>query len=177
MKATNKNLFLLILGFIFLLIFPSCTEDPITNSVKTPGSLVLTATTSTYNGQYAPSHVLAIWIESSTGTFVKSLQVNAASRKQYLTNWYKSTSSGNTTDAITGATLSKHGTSNCTWNGKDKSGNDVGDGIYKLCIEFTENNGTGKFVSFTFNKGTVVDTQTPAAKSGISIGTLKWTPN
>ena len=177
MKTTNKILFSLIFGFTSLLMLNSCTDDPITNSVQTPGSLTVSATTSSYKGHYAPDHVLAIWVESSAGTFVKSLQVNAASRKQYLTNWYKATSSGNTTDAITGATLSSHGTRNCTWNGKDKSGNEVGDGIYKLCVEFTEDNGTGKFESFTFNKGTVVDTQTPAAKSGISVGTLKWTPN
>lgn len=178
---TQKRISLILLVAAgMLLINSACSpgNDPvINNSVKTAGSLAVTATTSTYSGQYAPRHVLAIWVESSSGTFVKSLMVYAQARKEHLTNWLSTTSSGNTTDAVTGATLSSHGTRNCIWNGKDASGNLVGDGAYKVCVEYTESNGTGKIARFGFTKGTSADTQTPAAASGVSSVSLKWTPN
>ncbi|MFZ4582894.1 MAG: DUF2271 domain-containing protein, partial [Paludibacter sp.] len=166
-----------ILISLAILIFTSCKgEDPISNSIKTPGSLAVNATTSSYSGQYAPHHVAAIWIESSTGTFVKTLLVKATQRKVYLTNWLKATSTGNSIDASTGATLSNHGVLTCTWNGKDVNGNVVGDGSYNVCVEFTESNGTGKNASFAFAKGLTTDNQSPASKSNISGVSINWTP-
>ena len=170
------------LAFVILsagIFITSCTStvDPINSAVKTPGSLAVSTTTTTYNGKYTPRHVLAIWIESSTGTFVKTLMVKAQARKQYLTNWLSSTSSGNSTDAITGATLNSHGARSCIWDGTDASGNVVGDGTYKVCMELTENDGTGKFSSFTFTKGTTTDTQAPADKTSFTNVSIVWTPN
>lgn len=167
----------LLLSALFISLFlTSCTEDPINSATKTAGTLAVSTTTSSYNGNYAPTHVLAIWVESSTGTFVKTLVCKAAARKQYLSNWYNATSSGNCMDALTGATINNHGSVSCSWNGTDASGAVVGDGTYKVCMEFTEDNGTGKFASFTFTKGTAADTQSPSAKNNFSNVSLKWTP-
>lgn len=167
--------------FMSLAIFISSgcsTNDPvINNSVKTAGSLDVTVTASTYNGRYAPRHVMAIWVESSSGTFVKTLVARAAERRQYLTNWLNATSSGNTTDANTGATLNSYSAVNCSWNGTNVSGDVVGDGDYNLNVEYTENDGTGKIATFAFSKGTSTDTRTPATTSGVSVGKLIWTPN
>jgi len=175
MLYTKKIMFVLI-SAIFA-TFASCNgEDPISNSVKTSGSLSVSVTTSSYSGEYAPSHVAAIWIESSNGTFVKTLMAKAAQRKMYLTNWLKASSNGNTIDASTGATLNSHGVLTCSWNGSDINGNIVGDGSYNVCVEFTENNGTGKYATFAFTKATTADNQTPTAKSNISGVNIKWTP-
>jgi len=176
--SIKKSLFSIVFLALISLVYTSCTSsnDPINNSVKTSGALSVSATTSTYNGSYAPQHVLAIWVESSSGTFVKSLLVNAAARKQYLTNWYDATSSGNSTDAVTGATLRSHGSRTCSWDGTDVSGNVVGDGTYNVCMELTENNGTGKFASFTFTKGTASDSQASLSKTNFSNVSLTWTP-
>lgn len=179
-RITNKIAGILLLSIA--LITYSCssdsTNDPtINNTVKTAGTLDVSTTTSTYNGKYSPRHVLAIWVESSSGTFVKTLMVYAAARKQYLTNWLKSTSSGNSTDAITGATLSSHGTRTCTWDGTDSSGNTVGDGTYNVCMEFTENDGTGKYASFSFTKGTSTASESPSASNYFSAISLNWTPS
>jgi len=176
MNKTNSTLatILLFLGFFL----NSCTtaEDPVINSdIKTAGTMNLSVTTSTYNGKYTPKHVLAIWVESNTGTFVKTLLVKAQARKNYLTNWLSS-SSGNSVDAITGATLSSHATRTCTWDGTDVNGNVVGDGAYRVCMEFTENDGTGKYSYSSFNKGTVSDSQTPSDKSNFSNISIVWTP-
>lgn len=176
MRNQFKIMFAIILTAMVTLT--SCKgEDPINNIVKTAGSLSVNATTSSYNGQYAPHHVVAIWVQSSSGTFVKTLLAKAAVRKTYLSNWLKASSNGNTTDAITGATLNTHGVLTCIWNGMDINGNIVGDGDYNLCIEFTENNGTGKFAKFAFTKGATTDTKTPTATSNISNLSIKWTPN
>jgi len=166
-----------ILGCIAtVFVLSACsTDDPIDSAVKTDGSLSVSVTTTTYNGKYTPRHVLAIWVESSAGTYVKTLLANAAARKQYLTNWLSS-SSGNTTDAVTGATLNSHGTRTCTWDGTNVSGTTVGDGDYKVCMEFTENDGTGKYATFTFTKGTNNDTQSTASKSNFTDVNLQWTP-
>ncbi len=169
----RKIFFALLVAFTFT----ACTtNDPIVdNQVKTAGALTVQLTTSTYNGKYSPEHVLAIWIESNNGTFVKSLKVGAAERKKYLTNWLGSTSSGNTTDAVTGATLRNHVTHSLNWDGTDVKGALVGDGSYKLCVEFTEDDRTGKYATFAFTKGVENDQQTPADVSGVSNVQIAWT--
>jgi hypothetical protein len=146
-------------------------------SINTSGTMAATVTTTTYNGQYAPRHVLAIWVANSSGTFVKSLMVYAAARKSDLTYWLSATLTGNTTDATTGATLSSHGARNVSWNGKNTSGTVVTDGSYKLCVEYTESNGTGKLATFPFTKGPSVATGTAATTSGVTLSALNWTPN
>jgi len=176
MQLKKNGLFVIILTTLISLSACSTTEDPIDNAVKTDGSLTVKATTSSYQGEYAPSHVVAIWVESSSGTFVKTLLAKAAVRKQYLTNWTKS-SGGNTTDAVTGATVNNHTSYTVTWNGKNASGTTVGDGTYNVCVEFTESNGTGKYATFSFTKGIAADSQSPAAKSNVSNVTMTWTPS
>ena len=164
---------------LLILMLSACTaaNDPtINNSVKTSGTLAVSTATTSYSGQYAPRHVLAIWVESNSGTFVKTLRINGNQYRTWLSSWYNSTSTGSTTDATTGATLTSHGTLTCSWNGKDVNENVVGDGSYKVCMEFTESDATGKFAYFNFTKGTTADTQTPAAQSNFSSVSIKWTP-
>jgi hypothetical protein len=179
-KRLRANGLLILMG-IFLAVVgcsksSSSSNDPIiNNSVKTTGSLAVSTLTSSAGGAYAPNNVVAIWVESNSGTFVKSLLVYAATRKYDLTNW-TSNSSSNTTDAITGATQSSHAVRTCTWNGTNTSGTVVGDGVYKVCMELTDKEGTGNFSSFTFTKGTTVDTQTPSNASSFSNISIVWTP-
>lgn len=120
--------------------------------------------------------MLAIWVETSSGKFVKTLMVYAAERKFDLTN-YMSNSSGNATDAITGATLSSHTTRTCTWNGKNASGNLVANGDYKLCMELSDTNGTGTFKTITFAKDTIASSLSPGNMACFSNISIKWTPN
>lgn len=177
----KKKKILGLAGVLMLsLLLSNCSttsaNDPIiNNSVKTAGSLSVSSLTSSTGGNYAPRNVLAIWVESNSGTFVKSLLVYAAERKYDLTNW-SSNSSGNTTDAITGATQSSHAMRTCSWDGTDTNGNTVGDGTYKVCMELTDKSGTGNFHSSTFTKGTSANTQTPANVSSFSNISIIWTP-
>ncbi|MHB9140444.1 MAG: DUF2271 domain-containing protein [Paludibacter sp.] len=173
---TNK--IFLVISFITILFLMSCTatNPPVDSSKTTPGILSVSTLTSSAGGPYAPRNVLAIWIETSSGKFVKTLLVYAAERKFDLTN-FMSNSSGNATDAITGATQSSHKTRTCTWNGKDTSGNLVANGDYKLCMELSDTNGTGTFKTITFAKDTIATSLSPGNMSCFSNISIKWTPN
>ncbi len=74
-----------------------------------------------------------------------------------------------------------------TWDGRDTAGNLMPDGVYKLRIEAawmhkdtydnlaTTKNTHGELVDFTFNKGPVDETLTPADNGNIKTITTTWT--
>jgi hypothetical protein len=123
------------------------------NSQNTECKMTVQFTTATTGANFAPKHVLAIWIETSDGQFVRSLKVRADKRKQYLYTW-QSESSGNIVDAITGATLTVHGAESIVWNGKDVNQVVVPDGNYKIKVEFTEEHAQGPILEIPFIKNT-----------------------
>jgi hypothetical protein len=135
-------------------------------SAQTNGTLSVSVTTSSTGGNYAPRNVLAIWVEDSSGKFVKTLLAYADKRKTHLNTWEASTTTAgsvfNSIDATTGATQSSHATRTCTWNGTDYNKKVVADGDYKLRMELTDKNATGNTASFTFTKGPDAQKLTPA---------------
>lgn len=146
---------------------------------QTTGKLTVSFTTKTYNGSYAPKHILAVWVVNSSGSFVKTLMSYYSNTKYvpYLTNWKSATTSSyNRTDAITGATQSSHAVRTCYWNGQNASGVLQADGTYTVWVEFTESNTTGKYTSFTITKGSQTVSVTPSATSYISGITATWVP-
>jgi len=174
-KRNNQWLLSLTLGIV-LAISTGCSSNSSTPAppASTTG-LTVTVTTSTAGGSYAPRNVVAIWVENSAGTYVKTLTVYAAARQSDLTNWSTS-SGGNKVDAVTGATQNSTGTIYGLWNGTDVAGKLVADGSYKVCMEFTDKNGTGNFSTFTFTKGATAATLTPANVASFSSISLKWVP-
>lgn len=145
-----------------------------TGSVNTLGKLTVSTTTSSAGGSYSPDNVVAIWVKSGTGTFVKSLLVYANSRKSYLTNWVSNTAK-NVTDATTGATQPNHATRTCSWNATNASGTAVANGNYILCMEISD--GVRKYAEFPFTIGSNPFTLTPASVPSFSNISLKWVPN
>jgi PKD repeat protein len=115
------------------------------------GELTFTVRTVSEGGNYAPKHVLAIWVEYS-GDFVKTRKAMANQRKQYLYTW-KAASNYNVVDAITGSTLNNHQTHTVTWDCTDLDGNIVADGDYDLVCEFTEKHAQGPLYQISFTKG------------------------
>jgi len=142
-------------------------------SANTPGTLTVSVLTVSMGGNYSPKNVVAIWIQTNTGVFVKSLLVYANTRKNDLTTWFP-ISKGSTVNAITGATQSSNAVRTCTWNGTDLSGAVVADGIYKVWMNMAD--GKTAFSSFSFNKGPVVDTVKPANVTGFSNISISWAP-
>ncbi len=175
-----------------------CLSFPVFS--QTPGTLTFTFTeashslSSTYN--YNAQHVLAVWIQNTTGTgtgtFVKTKLRNVGSgTKDHLPTWAvnaggsanNATSSlCNVTDATTGATLSSWSTKTITWDGKNVNGSSngtvVADGTYKVTIQSTWNHGTSGTTtkSYTFTKGPNSDIQTPASDANFTTISLQWIP-
>jgi len=145
---------------------------------QTSGTLSVTVTTSSAGGNYAPRNIVAIWVEDSSGKFVKTMLAYAANRKTHLNNWENSTTSAgngyNVTDAISGATQRNYGSYTCTWNGTDYSGKLLADGTYNLRMELTDKNFTGNTVSFSFTKGATNLKITPANSPSFSSVSIEW---
>lgn len=165
----------IILILVFQLIFSGAGL-----LAQTSGTLTVTTTTKTYNGQYAPKNIVAVWVEDGSGNFVKTLLAYTQNTqyKKYLSNWKSATSSTyNVVDAITGATKSSHGTRTCTWKGTNTSGTLMADGNYVVKLEMTESNATGKITSVSFSKGSGAVTVSSSDVTGFSSTSVKWVPD
>ncbi|MBP1630669.1 MAG: hypothetical protein H6Q15_1562 [Bacteroidetes bacterium] len=166
----------------FILSFVFCLMAAGFVSAQTQGTLNFGVTTVTHNGQYRPKHILAIWIEKdngTTGSFVKTkLFRGGTGYRTYLTNFKAATSNTyNSVDAATGATYSSHAARTVAWNATDVDGNIVEDGNYRVCVEFTESNGSGPYSTYSFVKGPSAVSLTPAATTNFKNITLTWTPS
>jgi len=109
------------------------------------GPVMMTVTTKVLDspGAYSPKNVVALWVEDSAGTFVRTLGVRASERKQYLSAWIAKQGSS-TVDGVTGATRPGHSTPlTVGWDLKNSSGQAVTPGIYRLHGELTDHNGSG----------------------------------
>jgi len=123
------------------------------NSQNTSCNVTVQFTTISEDVGFAPKHVLAVWVESGTNQFIKSLKVMADKRIQYLYTWNVE-SNGNKVDAVTGATKTSHSGETVTWNGKDVNQTIVPDGEYKIFVEFTEEHAQGPVLIIPFTKKT-----------------------
>ncbi|MFB6320654.1 DUF2271 domain-containing protein [Saccharicrinis sp. FJH54] len=127
-------------------------------------------------GNFAPRHVIAIWVEDETGNYINSLAVYGSKRLGYLSTWYGA-SKGIKGDAVTGATVSSFRTYNVTWDLKDVAGNTVPDGTYILKIEATSKNGAGPQKSIQFTVGGSTYSETPAGDTYYKNMTLEYNSN
>jgi hypothetical protein len=140
----------LIIASTILLITTSTYSQSVTFNVKTV----------TYNGKYAPANCFALWITNASGVYVKTINRQSATYTQYLTYW-KASSGTKLTDGMTGATIESHnepynGTVSripFVWNCTDYNETLVANGNYYVNVEFTEINGTGKYIRYLFTKG------------------------
>ncbi len=164
-----------LMSVVALLMLASFTMDKgESKSVATAGTVSFTVTTLPAGGNYAPKHVLAIWIEKD-GVFVKTRKAMANARKQYLYTW-KASSNYNVVDAITGSTLNSHQTHTITWDCTGLDGNVVPDGNYTLKIEFTDKHAQGPLYSIDFVKGTEAVVLTPPNQTNYINMSFSYTP-
>jgi hypothetical protein len=159
---------------LILLLF-TATEEL---SSQTPGTLSFSVTT-TSTGGFSPDHYLAIWIENNSAVFIKTkIRYTNAGDLDHMQSWV--TKSGqNVIDAVTGSTLTTHGTITFLWNGTNVAGTVVQDGSYFVWLEmaWASSLTTGKTVnSFPFTKGATTFNSTPASTTNFSSIALDWTP-
>lgn len=93
------------------------------------------------NPVFAPNNIVAVWVETPAGKFVRTLAQWAATRKQYLLAWNAS-SKGNNVDAVTGATFTAHGTRMVSWDLRDVNKTLVPNGTYVIKMELADRNST-----------------------------------
>lgn len=136
---------------IIILLFLACSGP------QTEGNLVLKFKTTSYGGSYAQANIGAVWIENSDGDFIKTLQCWGDTQRMHLVHW-QAESGGNCIQAVTSATLSTHVSHETSWDCTDFHGDVVRDGMYSVCMEFTEDNAyfrpeKAKVLCIPFNKG------------------------
>ena len=146
---------------------------------QTSGTFSFTVTT-TSTGGFSPEHLLAIWIENGSASFIKTkIKYSSNSNLDHLATW-TTKSGGNVVDAVTGSTLTSHGTVTFLWNGTNVSGTLVPDGGYNVWLEMAWGSSltTGKTVnSYQFTKGPDIFTSNPANTANFLSMGLTWTPS
>lgn len=152
---------------------------------STPGTLTLSFMSADLRGRYSPKNIGAVWVETSSGQFVKTLERWAATRARYLTSWNQAAPNWSVflglnappdeLDAITRATLNRHEMHMLTWDMQDPAGAVVPDGSYKIKIEVTDKDATGAIGEIPFDKGAAPQTVTQSGAS-FTNATLEYTP-
>ncbi|MDA3822294.1 MAG: DUF2271 domain-containing protein [Bacteroidales bacterium] len=142
----------------------------------TPGMVNISVTSKANGNAFSPKHVLAIWVEDNSATFVKTLKLQADKRKQYLYTW-NNISAGNTTDATTGATLNSHQAHTLTWDCTNVAGEVIEDGTYTINIEYTSEHKQGPLTSIEFTKSDQEFSFQPADETYFTDMDLMFTPN
>lgn len=120
-------------------------------------------------GTYAPRNVTVVWVEDSSGNFVKTIGRWAMQRKQYLTQWNQK-AGANDADAVTSATRGDHlNQIQAIWNLQNKQGVVVPDGTYTIRMELADSDGGNTNEgTFTFVKSPNPQTQTGLANGGFN---------
>jgi len=143
------------------------------------------------DGEYAPRNVGAVWIETSSGQFVKTIKRWAGIRAGHLTRWteasggwgggfFFASGGGNAADemdAISAATLRPHQQHDMTWDMQDPNGMLVPDGMYRIVIEVTESERIASVsAEIEFEKGPAPVTLSPSDEGPYSGLTVTYTP-
>ncbi len=154
------------------------------------GLAYVSFTPSQAGGSYAPAHVLAVWIETATGSFVRTIGIWSGVRRPSLTRWEAMTGAADT-DAVMGATrVVLSPVNNLTWDlmaAGSGSGTAVADGDYVLWIELADDEmpvaATGSVpgarrtsVPFTISGGAVLPVG-PLDQAGFTSITIAATPS
>lgn len=149
-------------------------------AVGSSGSLAIEYSTQTYEGRYAPKNCTAVWIETTAGAYVATLEVTAALHRAGLVYWQDHGCIEKLgPDAVTSETLRTHEKLHeLEWSGLDFEGKAVPDGTYKLFIEVTETDKEpGELNTFEITKGPMPYTmELPVALDGPLVSVIAtWT--
>lgn len=150
-----------------------------TDAAAGAAGLAITVTTSPSGGNYAPRNIVAVWVEQG-GTFVKTIDRRAATRKQHLIAW--NAAAGTTdVDAVSGATRANHTAPlSISWDLTDRAGAVVPDGTYTIRMESADANSSqatqNNQGTFTFVKGPQPQAQTGLTSDGFTNTSITFTP-
>jgi hypothetical protein len=139
-------------------------------------TLTVSFKTTSAGGSYSPHNIVAVWIQNSSGGFVKTIGDWSQTRRSNLVQW-RSKAGTSDTDAIMGATRTNHtSTLTVSWDMLPRGGgSSVADGVYAVCFETVDSNGaaTNHRTSFTFSKNGVASSGTIPSQGGYT--NIVWT--
>ena len=136
-------------------------------------SVSFDVTTLSQGGKYSPKNIGAIWVQNSSGAFIKSLELWAKQRRTHLKKFNAAVGTTGAVDVTASATLSSHRAHHVSWNLKDRSGASVAPGKYSLLIEVTDYDGKGQWYSVDFDTSSGAQSLTPASSPYYSSMTLE----
>lgn len=156
-------------------------------NAQTAGTLSFNVTTTFTGGSWGNASNFVVWMENSSGTFIKT-RIEYGGETDHLMQWSAKSPSMDVTDAITGATktTSPFVYPAVIWTGNDLTGatpyNLLPDGTYTVAMELAWGSskvlGTGRQIySASFVKGPSPQTVTPTNQTNFTGMTLQWTPN
>jgi len=166
-----------------------CLTSSATAFSQSAGTLTFTYTPTSHSGYSGTKNVLAVWIQTGAGGFVKTkLRHAGGNTSDHLPTWASNSGgsasnclsgSCNVVSATTGATLSNFTQKTITWDGTDTGSSFVTDGTYQVTIQSTWNHGSSGTASrsFTFTKGPNSDIQTPTDDVNFTGISLQWIPS
>lgn len=147
---------------------------------QTSGNLTFTVSLASHSAGYGTQHVTAVWLEDVSRAFVKTKYRMASGHtlNSHLPVW-KANSGSNVIDATTGSTLSAYTPITINWNGTNVSAAPVADGVYRVLIEVTWDDGSSNHdtTSVVFTKGATGVHLTPADKTNFKSMILDWVPS
>jgi len=110
-----------------------------TTATGTPAATCASIAFSTvsYEGEYEPDNVGAVWIVDASGAYVRTIERWGTKRLKNAVAW-REDSAGDDVDAVTGATRHEHGLHELQWDCRDASGNLRDGGSFEVHLEFTE---------------------------------------
>jgi hypothetical protein len=122
--------------------------------------------------QYDPKNVVAVWLESANGSFVKTAARWANTRRTKLVGWIAKAGSADV-DAVSGATNAAYGVRTATWDMTARAGLAAPvDGIYTIRMELADSNATqatqNNQGTFSFNRNGTASSQTALSNGGFS---------
>jgi hypothetical protein len=148
-------------------------------STGTTGILRVEYRTQSLAGRYAPKNCSAVWIETSDGRYVATLELAAGLRRPGLVYFQDHACVEKLgPDVVTSATKADHTKAHrAMWSGGDAAGVPAADGAYKLFIEVTESDKEpGELSTFDFQKGPMpFAMEAPVAPEGpLQQVTMSW---
>ncbi|MDD9933201.1 MAG: DUF2271 domain-containing protein [Myxococcales bacterium] len=176
---------------------PAATPDPSTPDVVEepaaeppmstgPGMLTVRFTSVSPGGRYAPRNIGAIWIETGSGQFVKTLKRWAGIRANDLRAWPAASggwssffgigATADELDAVTAATLRNHEAHEVMWDMMDNDGQVVPDGTYRVQIEVAESASSSSSAAVEFDKGATPVDLAPSDQGPYSGLTISYQP-
>ncbi len=149
----------------------------ITLSVFSASEFTMTFNTVAPGGSYKQKNIVAAWVTKSDGTFVRTILRWAGTRRSDLAAWR--TAAGGTTDVdgYSGATRPSHTSPSpltAIWDLKDRSGNVVPDGTYKIYLECAD--GRRQSYSFNFVKNSTAGTRTDSGNTYFKNISIAYAP-